>query len=151
MASINSPIFTDNKYTTTDATKAPTTKKQEMGKDDFLKLLIAQLKNQDPLNPMKDTEFIAQLASFSALEQSKNTAQSVEKSSAVGMMGKVITDNKGTMGTVGSVSIDDKGEVHVTIKYKETGKDGAPQDTTKDVAFADIKEIKNPAVAGSGV
>jgi flagellar basal-body rod modification protein FlgD len=45
---------------------------QTLGQEDFLKLLIAQLTSQDPLNPQKDTDFIAQMASFSALEQSKS-------------------------------------------------------------------------------
>ena len=42
-----------------------------LNKDDFLKLLITQLSNQDPLKPMDDTQFIAQMAQFTSLQQSK--------------------------------------------------------------------------------
>jgi len=52
----------------------------DMGKDDFLKLMIAQLQNQDPLNPMDGTEYAAQLAQFTSLEQLTNLNENVNRS-----------------------------------------------------------------------
>jgi len=46
-----------------------TDSKDELGMNQFLTMLVAQLKHQDPLNPMEGTDFTAQLAQFSALEQ----------------------------------------------------------------------------------
>src|SRR5690606_6573139 len=51
----------------------------ELGKDAFLRLLVTQLRYQDPINPVKDQEFIAQLAQFSALEQMNNIATQMQR------------------------------------------------------------------------
>src|SRR4051812_37968689 len=56
--------------TTTNAAGATT---QTSSKDEFLKLLVAQLQNQNPLDPQKGAEFVAQLAQFASLEQSAQT------------------------------------------------------------------------------
>ncbi|MDR2732330.1 MAG: hypothetical protein LBB36_03840 [Fibromonadaceae bacterium] len=50
-----------------------------MGKDQFLNLLVAQLKYQDPLNPAEDTQFVAQLAQFSQLEFTQNSTTAISK------------------------------------------------------------------------
>lgn len=54
------------------------TTKAELGKEDFLTLLTTQLQYQDPLNPQDSSEFVAQLAQFSSLEQLININEGVE-------------------------------------------------------------------------
>ena len=50
-----------------------------LGKEEFLQLLVAQLQNQDPLNPMENTEFVAQLSQFSSLEQLWNVNETLRQ------------------------------------------------------------------------
>ena len=97
--------------TTTAATgTTPTTGSADstgtiLGKDDFLKLLVGQLKNQDPLNPTSDTDFIGQMAQFSQLEQTTNMAAANEKliaeqrgARAVALIGRTVTYPDATTG-----------------------------------------------------
>ncbi|MGM8211750.1 flagellar hook assembly protein FlgD [Virgibacillus sp. W0430] len=49
-----------------------------LGKDEFMKILMTQLQNQDPLNPMEDRDFVAQMANFSSLEQMMNMSKSID-------------------------------------------------------------------------
>jgi flagellar basal-body rod modification protein FlgD len=65
---ITSTTGVSTSATTTEQTLSAT---KTLGQEDFLKLLVAQLSTQDPLNPTKDTDFIAQMAQFSSLEQTK--------------------------------------------------------------------------------
>ena len=69
-----------------------------LGKNDFLKLFVAQLQHQDPMNPMQDADFMGQMASFSTLEQVSNMAtenariaQNLTSSNAIGLIGRTVT------------------------------------------------------------
>lgn len=64
------------------------TTNQELGKDEFLQILAMQLANQDPLEPMKDTDFIAQMAQFSALEQMQALNSAFSSYQTYSLMGK---------------------------------------------------------------
>lgn len=88
----------------------------DLGKEEFLQLLVCQLQYQDPLNPQEDTDFIAQLAQFSSLEQMTNMNTTLSNTSAYTMVGKeVIIDHAGTDGEVN--------EVRGTVDYVQM-KDG---------------------------
>lgn len=82
-----------NKTLTVNGRKAS----QELGKDDFLKLLMTQMTHQDPTEPMDNSQFIAQMAQFSSLEQMYNVssgftkmAQIMQSNEAAGTLGKVV-------------------------------------------------------------
>lgn len=70
---------------TMGATK-PTEPQNTLGKDAFMRILVTQMKNQNPLEPLKDTEFIGQMAQFSSLEQLTNLNQAMNQ--FVGLQGK---------------------------------------------------------------
>ena len=90
-----------------DPTRVPV---RTLNQDDFLKLLVAQLTTQDPMNPQTDTQFIAQMAQFSALEQSKSMQSDIAQLQANGMIGRMVElqDPDGSLfsGTVDAIRID---------------------------------------------
>ena len=95
-------------YNTT-STRVP---KQQLGSEDFMKLLAVQFQSQDPMKPMEDTAFIAQMAQFSSLEQSNSLVKEMgllrsdqQNLAANGMLGRTVTvsDAKGNP-VIGQVS-----------------------------------------------
>lgn len=71
-------------------TKSEKKVSSDLGKDDFLNLLVTQLRYQDPLNPMDDKSFIAQMAQFSTLEQMQNLNGSMTQIKAFSLVGKSV-------------------------------------------------------------
>ncbi|WP_166218955.1 flagellar hook assembly protein FlgD [Pseudomonas atagonensis] len=112
-----------------------TTGKQALGKDAFLQLLVTQLKNQNPLDPQDNSEFVAQLAQFSSLEGittlndtvsgiagNYNSSQALQASSLVGrsviaQTDKAVVDTSKSLN--GTVVVPSSGAVSVTIKDAE--------------------------------
>jgi flagellar basal-body rod modification protein FlgD len=64
--------------------------KQGLDQEDFMKLLVAQMQNQDPLNPMNDQEMVAQMAQFSLLEQMEALNKSFVSAQALQLIGKSV-------------------------------------------------------------
>ena len=107
-----------------------------LGKDDFLNLLVTQMRYQDPLNPMDDKEFIAQMAQFTSMEQMQNMNLTMTNTMAFGMVGKevraVIQDEESgelqeVIGIVDSVRLD-KGKAYAVIDGRDV-----PVDDITDV------------------
>jgi flagellar basal-body rod modification protein FlgD len=97
---------------------AGTAVSKSLNQGDFLKLLVAQLTSQDPLNPQSNTDFAAQMAQFSALQTSQSTQQEILKlnsaqqvQQANDLIGRVVmlqtADGKLAQGTVSGVELSD--------------------------------------------
>jgi len=98
------------------------TASQELGKDDFLKLLLTQLSHQDPTTPMDNNQFIAQMAQFSSLEQMNNMSTGFQKlatlmnnTDAFSTLGKTVEIKTGDTNVTGTVEGITRGE-HPKVK-----------------------------------
>lgn len=97
-----------------------------LGKDDFLKLLIGQLKNQDPMQPSDSQTWITEMAQFSQVEQTANVAESTNKvltsldaTRALSLIGRKVSyqDTSGAVqsGTVDSVALTSSGSATLAV------------------------------------
>ena len=108
---------------------------KELGKDDFLKLLMAQMTNQDPTSPMENTEFIAQMAQFSSLEQMTNMSQNFDR------MASMINSSEAQSMIGRSVQID-LGAEQTTTGVVEAATRGASPQVQVNGMFYDMNKIK---------
>ena len=127
--------------TTTDKTKS-------LGKQDFLKLLMAQLQNQDPMKPMDDTQMIAQMAQFSALEATQQLQATIQQNSNVqtifqagSLIGKYVdasqTDGTDIVGAVTGVNFTTtNGAVSPTLQVNG-----------KDVDYSTIVKVSSTPIS----
>lgn len=134
----------------TAAAAASTTKPKSLGKDEFLKLLLAQLRNQDPSKPMDDSAMIAQMAQFSALEATQQLEKTIQQSSNVStifqagaLIGKYVqadqSDGSNISGAVTGVDFTTTdGVVAPTLKVNG-----------KDVDYTTIVKVSSSPISAS--
>jgi flagellar basal-body rod modification protein FlgD len=136
MTTINTDTSTYVKPKTVDKSAS----NGELGKDDFLKLFVAQLQHQDPMNPMNDSDFMGQMASFSSLEQISNLAAAnatmaanISSTSAIGLIGRTVS------------YVDANDQIQTGTVEKVTTAGGAPTLTIAGVDGIDPSTITQVA------
>ena len=120
-------VDAQNKILAQEQNKKTTLPNQNLGKEDFLKILLTQLAHQDPTAPMEDKEFIAQMAQFSSLEQMTNMAADFSKmarmlkvteaSSALGKAVEINLEDETVQGVVRAVTREEMPRILVNSKY----------------------------------
>jgi flagellar basal-body rod modification protein FlgD len=111
---------------------------QDISSDQFLRLLVTQLQNQDPLNPMNNEEFLTQLAQLQSLQKQMETADNTKNlllaqniGAASALLGKAVTAMSGgyaTSGTVEKVLVSN-GQVSLVVGGRE-------------IALSDVTEVR---------
>lgn len=108
--------ITDTTATSSSSQTTPTNPNGTLGDDEFLQLMVTQLKDQDPLNPTDPSSYLSELAQFTSLEQETNTATSTSQlassnqtTEALSLLGQAVTylasDGTTETGTVSSVDL----------------------------------------------
>ncbi len=108
---------------------------ETLGRDDFLRILLTQLQNQDPISPIEDREFIAQLAQFSSLEQMTNLSREfaslsrhINAGQLYQLLGKrveLLVNNQPVTGTISGVTTGSNPQIEIAGSYYN------PEDITK--------------------
>lgn len=132
---------TNSLYGTTATDKGTKIVKPEetMDKNSFLRILTAELSNQDPTNTKDSTEYVAQMAQFAGLEQMSNLNSTMSFTGASSLLGKYVNlnsaDEEGNLysGLVKGISKDAQG-IKVSVQIDDMG-------TTKDFLYSDVINV----------
>ncbi|MDR1914595.1 MAG: hypothetical protein LBQ68_08970 [Clostridiales bacterium] len=129
-----------------DNTPRAVDQRSNLDKDAFLRLLLTELKYQDPLNPTDDKEFIAQMAQFSALEQMQNVSKAMNITQGMAMIGKNIKaarDGGDIEGIVESVVIRNS-KPYLVTRGGEVAVDSVEEISELPVDFGEFDGINIP-------
>jgi len=144
MTTVSKTVWSN--YSTYNKTE-PTGAGSELGKDQFMKILLTQLQNQDPMQPLQDKDFIAQMATFSSLEQTMNMATELHGlSQSAALASSLIGKQVEWLGTTTDGATVTKSGIVDSIKMKNgdqfavIGKD--------EVAIKDLTSVTEAAPEG---
>lgn len=125
---VSSSQSSSSSSTTTSTTSSSST----LDKEAFLKLLVTQMQNQDPMNPMDDTQYVTQLAQFTSLEQTQTANRRAESTQAYSMIGKIISYQDSSTGDVTT------GQVNSVVFNNDTAMLSVNNDT---VSLDDVTQV----------
>jgi flagellar basal-body rod modification protein FlgD len=128
-SSIN-PVYTDTSSTSADTVSGAN---QTLTQNDFLQLLVAQMENQDPLNPQSDTEMASQMAQFTSLTQTSAMSSSLSEMQANSLIGSTVTVQNSNSNSTSS------GVVSSVLSGSESS-DGTPQIVINGTGY-DLSQI----------
>jgi flagellar basal-body rod modification protein FlgD len=106
---------------------------QTLTQNDFLQLLVAQMENQDPLNPQSDTEMASQMAQFTSLQQTSAMSSSLSVMQANSLIGSTVTLQLDSIGDI-------TGGIVSGVELGSASSDGTPQIVVNGTAY-DLSQV----------
>ncbi|MYL19196.1 flagellar hook assembly protein FlgD [Halobacillus litoralis] len=133
MTSIDPSLYLKNQQTHTSGSSI-------LEKDDFLKILMTQIQNQNPLDPMKDQEFVSQMTQFSSLEQMTNMSTAFQSFTEQQNMSSLITYS-GLIGKEVAYSSKDQGELKTDVVAAVTQKEDGTYVELQSGSLVDVQDV----------